>query len=65
MRDRLSSLSTLSGGPEMTDWKVGPTARLGYSTGCYPTDINRSGLTTGQDILRLIDMLNGAGESHT
>ena len=28
----------------------------------YATDINRSGLTNGQDILRLIDLLNGADE---
>ena len=28
----------------------------------YATDINRSGVTNGQDILRLIDLLNGAGE---
>ena len=28
----------------------------------YATDINRSGLTNGQDILRLIDLLNGAGD---
>ncbi len=28
----------------------------------YATDINRSGVTTGADILRLIDLLNGAGD---
>lgn len=28
----------------------------------YATDIDRSGETNGQDILRLIDLLNGAGE---
>ncbi len=28
----------------------------------YATDINRSGLTTALDILRLIDLLNGAGD---
>ncbi|MCH8241874.1 MAG: hypothetical protein IH897_04585 [Planctomycetes bacterium] len=28
----------------------------------YATDINRSGVTNGQDILRLIDLLNGADE---
>lgn len=28
----------------------------------YATDINRSGVTNGQDILRLIDLLNGAGD---
>jgi len=28
----------------------------------YATDINRSGLMTGADILRLIDLLNGAGD---
>lgn len=28
----------------------------------YATDINRSDLTSGQDILRLIDLLNGAGD---
>ena len=28
MWDRLSSLSIPSGGPQMTDWKVGPTTRL-------------------------------------
>ena len=27
----------------------------------HATDINRSGVTTGTDILRLIDLLNGAG----
>ena len=28
----------------------------------YAADINRSGVTTGADILRLIDLLNGAGD---
>ena len=28
----------------------------------YATDINRSNVTNGQDILRLIDLLNGAGD---
>ncbi|MCH9001854.1 MAG: hypothetical protein IIC02_04700, partial [Planctomycetes bacterium] len=28
----------------------------------YATDINRNGVTTGADILRLIDLLNGAGD---
>ena len=28
----------------------------------YATDINRSNVITGTDILRLIDLLNGAGD---
>ena len=31
----------------------------------YSSDIDRSGVTTGSDILRLIDLLNGAGEFET
>ena len=34
----------------------------GISLPDYATDINRSGATNGYDILRLIDLLNGAGE---
>ena len=32
----------------------------GFDLPIYATDINRSGVTTGADILRLIDLLNGA-----
>ncbi|MCH7925087.1 MAG: hypothetical protein IIC51_06095, partial [Planctomycetes bacterium] len=34
----------------------------GFVLPLHATDINRSGLVNGQDILRLIDLLNGAGE---
>ena len=34
----------------------------GFVQPIYATDINRSGVTTGADILRLIDLLNGAGD---
>ena len=34
----------------------------GFKLPLYASDINRSGLTTGQDILRVIDLLNGAGD---
>ena len=34
----------------------------GFVLPLHATDINRSGQVNGQDILRLIDLLNGAGE---
>ena len=34
----------------------------GFILPIYATDINRSTVTNGQDILRLIDLLNGADQ---
>ena len=44
MWDRLSSLSPPFGGPEMTDWKVGPTDRMSSSTGCYAWRVEAPGV---------------------
>jgi len=48
------------------DPRSGRVSRLSYTSSCtppiYATDINRTGATNGQDILRLIDVLNGSGD---
>ncbi len=54
-QDRLSAASDINALINSIDLVAG------FGLPDYATDINRSGITNGQDVLRLIDLLNGAG----